>query len=61
MKKPVIPTNDCKGCAARDEIIKTLAARIDELEPNDILELPDTCGYPGQTNSNFIWPDEKGN
>lgn len=31
---------NCEGCDARDEIIRTLAERIDELEGNDILELP---------------------
>lgn len=36
MRKPEIeiPTNDCKGCMRRDEIIQGLAARIDELEGN---------------------------
>lgn len=39
-----IPTNECRGCAARDEIIEKLSNRIDELTASDLerVELPKT-------------------
>lgn len=35
-----IPKNECEGCADRDRIIETLSRRIDELEREEILEVP---------------------
>lgn len=36
MKIPEIPKSDCKGCNARDELIRKLAKRIDDLEASDL-------------------------